>query len=341
MDIWKSLIDRGEAAIDELLGQQVPEGQQLEFKQKRNPERPDLSIDDKKGLGESLSALSNAVGGVILFGIVGERGEDGLDYAKEAKPLVHPDAFAAKILSLIPEYLSPPNPDIDVRMIPLSGARGGGVVAVRVGASDGRPHMSLAPDHRKYFLRVQASNQTMVDFQIRDMLRVNTAPRVALGYQLKPGAIAGDNHESQLVLTLLNNGRVSAYQPYVIVRKGTTLYTIGTASKQFEEFPLADGAESGVQGTGRLALHPGHEVPAVAFLAHVKRVEGQAYLRLDASTRDYVLWRHCPPVTINVSIGAEHCAAREIEFTIGPNELELMAEHMVNTRRIFRGTRTF
>jgi len=45
----------------------VPEGQRLEFKRKSNPDRPDLNADDRKNLGESLSAFSNAEDGVVLW----------------------------------------------------------------------------------------------------------------------------------------------------------------------------------------------------------------------------------------------------------------------------------
>jgi len=337
MEFWKDLVARGEAAIEQLFRQQVPEGQRLECKRKSNPERPDLNADDRKNLGESLSALSNAEGGVVLWGIVDERGPDGLDYAKEAQPLVDAQLIAGKFATLTPEYLSPPNPDIEVVSIPFRAAPSSSVVAVRVGASDMRPHMSLAPDHRKYFLRVQSVNQPMVDFQVRDMLRVNTTPRLVLGYQLRPGAISGGNHESQFVLTLVNAGRVSASQPYVVVREGTSLHVVGPASKQFEEFKLSRQQERGFQG--RLGLHPGHEVPAVAFLAHVKRINNEAHLRLNAATTDYVRWRDCRPVTIRVSVGAEHTPAREIEFTLDQKELEAMADSITEMRRTFHGPR--
>jgi predicted HTH transcriptional regulator len=88
----------------------VPEGQRLEFKRKSNPDRPDLNADDRKNLGESLSAFSNAEDGVVLWGIMDERGADGLDYAKEPQPLVDPQLIAGKFASLVAEYLSPPNP---------------------------------------------------------------------------------------------------------------------------------------------------------------------------------------------------------------------------------------
>jgi hypothetical protein len=65
-------------------------GRWVEFKRKSNPQRPDLNADDRKNLVESLPALSNAEGGVVLWGIINERGPDGLDYAKEAQPLVDP-----------------------------------------------------------------------------------------------------------------------------------------------------------------------------------------------------------------------------------------------------------
>lgn len=186
---WDDLVARGEAALEELIRQQMPEGQRLEFKRKSNPERADLNSDDRKNLGESLSAFSNSGGGIVLWGVVDERGADGLDYAKGYQPLAELELVAGKLASLVPEYLSPPNPNVEVLSIPLKATPNTGVVAIRIGASDLRPHMSTAPDHRGYYQRVQSVNQPMVDFQVRDMLRVNTTPRLVLGYHAHSGGI--------------------------------------------------------------------------------------------------------------------------------------------------------
>ena len=84
-----------------------------------------------------------------------------------------------------------------------------------------------------------------------------------------------------------------------------------------------------LQGAGRLAIHPGHEVPAVAFIAHVKRINNEAHFRLRTTDHEFVRWDRCELVRIDVLIGAEHTPAREVAFCIDQQELELMADKVM------------
>jgi hypothetical protein len=345
MDYWDDILARGEQAIRDLCAAQAPEGQRLEFKRKASPDRLGLSDDDKRNLGESLSAMSNAEGGLILFGIEDEK-VDGVDHAKSPALISSVESFARSIRALISGYLSPPNLAMEVIAIPFAQQSGAGVAAVRVGLSDSRPHMSLAKGHHTYFLRVDAANIPMVDFQIRDMLRVTTAPRLMVGYQLISGGVEKRGEdvtilESQFVLTLKNEGRVSAKQPYILVRPGTNLHLVGGGSTHFERLPNANNGCFLVQGTSHLVIHPGLDVPAAAFLAHIKHVNGDVQYRLNASTRDYVWYAKCPIVQIKVAVGAENTPSREIEFSINQSELELMAEHLIFKRKPFYAEQWF
>jgi hypothetical protein len=340
-DLWTELTERGQAAVQELCTTKAEEGQRLEFKRKTSPEREGLTDDDKRGLGETLSAMSNAEGGILLFGMASEKGRGGNDSAKMPQPIANVAALAGKIKTLVSEFLSPPNPDVEILPV-CCNTDGSGLVAIRIGQSDFRPHMSMAPSHQKYFLRTQSSNRPMVDFQIRDMLRINTAPRLALGYQLVPGMLIGDIHQASLVLTLINNGRMSANQPYLIVHPGTTLHPTGPASEIFRPFPLSDRHSKGFQGSDRFAIHPGYEVPAVAFRAHIRIVNNVVHFGLDPNTNDYyVRFDRLQPIDIEVSIGAEHTAALDVSFKIDNAEMEVMAERVARARQPFHSSRRF
>jgi len=68
MDLWADIQTRGYAALRDLLGN-AEESQSLEFKTKADPTSGKFGKDDKENLGKSLSGLSNAVGGLLIWGI--------------------------------------------------------------------------------------------------------------------------------------------------------------------------------------------------------------------------------------------------------------------------------
>lgn len=176
MEIWDVLVQQGWAAVERICVDGVEEGQTLEFKRKERPENAEATRDDRKSLGESLSALSNAVGGVLIFGIEDKKGESDIDRADKPQPLNDAVSFASKIKSIVPEILSPPHGGIKVMAILQAEGSNSGVIAIQVPEAKFRPHVSMAPGHQRYFQRAGASNRVMVDFQVRDMIRVQRSP---------------------------------------------------------------------------------------------------------------------------------------------------------------------
>ena len=163
MDIWSELEANGYAAVQLLQSQQISEGLQLEFKSKAIPDSDALSKEDRRGLGASLSAMSNAIGGVLVLGIVTEKGPDDLDIVKDVQDLPNVTALARRVEALLPELLTPPNNDIHVRAVEKQDTTTG-VVAIRIGASAHRPHMSLAPGHQRYYQRARGQQPAHAGF---------------------------------------------------------------------------------------------------------------------------------------------------------------------------------
>ncbi|WP_422367893.1 helix-turn-helix domain-containing protein [Pelagibius sp.] len=172
---FNELKDRGEELLLELIANAHQESFGLEFKQKEDPRTSNLSKNDRRNLGAALSASSNADGGVIIFG-VGTKKDEGIDVAVEALPIADIGRFEASITSLIGEYLRPENPSIATLAIPSTNENGAGYLAIQIGKSEMRPHMSMAPDHQKYFRRGVDSTRAMDHSEIRDMMM---APREA------------------------------------------------------------------------------------------------------------------------------------------------------------------
>jgi hypothetical protein len=78
-DLFEQLAQQGEAGIKRLISQRVQENVELEFKGKANPGNGELTKDDRRNLGTALSALSNSMGGLLIWGVVAAKNEDKID----------------------------------------------------------------------------------------------------------------------------------------------------------------------------------------------------------------------------------------------------------------------
>ncbi|GAB4226037.1 MAG: hypothetical protein Tsb0032_32270 [Kiloniellaceae bacterium] len=216
--IFEDLKARGEAALHELIASSHQEGFGLEFKRKENSETWKLSKQDKRNLGAALSAFSNADGGLVIFGIETKK-EDGADVAAKAVPISEISRFKGSVDALIGEYLRPENSNIETFSISSADKQGAGFLAILIGKSEARPHMSMAPDHQKYFRRGVDATRVMDHSEIRDML---LAPREAeLGVSWSVDGYSSTERGVYDVLTvsvqlyLENVGTVAAIAPFM------------------------------------------------------------------------------------------------------------------------------
>lgn len=341
MDLWLELTETGYSAVERLLSLNASEGLRLEFKRKVSPANLGLADDDKRGLGESLSGMSNATGGVILFGIIDRKGADGLDIAHEAQHLTEVRTLSNRIEAYVRDVLSPPNPNVTVMPIERPGSTDG-IVAIHVSASEDRPHMSMAPKHTRYYQRALDCNLPMLDYQVRDMLCIRSSPRLLVGYLLRSGVTVGNSlgkiHKSILALTLTNAGRVSAKQPYILVRSESSLRPSGPVANYYSEIATTRSGARSFQGGNQITLHPDQETPVVGFALHVQKIDGECHLSVGNDI--WQRWDDFGGVEMSIAIGCEDTPARDVRFQIGASELEQMAEAVLN-RKIGRGSEQY
>jgi hypothetical protein len=86
-DLYNQLVADGEPAIQQLRAERRQENVALEFKTKSNPGTGEPSRDDRRNLGIALSAFSNSMGGLIVWGITAKEDADGVDCATELQPI--------------------------------------------------------------------------------------------------------------------------------------------------------------------------------------------------------------------------------------------------------------
>lgn len=323
-ELWQDLQECGEETIQELCAQGRPEGQSLEFKEKSNSAKPDLSNEDKKNLGKSLSAFSNAVGGLLLWGVrTNTSSGDTEASAKEPQPISNVELFADRLRGLIAEYLSPPNPNIEIHVIRSKADNAQGYVAISVGTSHERPHMSNAPGHHRYYLRSGGSTFPMADFQVRDMLRIRTSPRLSLEARFVARSRSGAGVLSvELVLNLSNFGRVSARDPYV-----SFLPSERPNPRPGHPFALRLARHRLVIAAENWSLHPGLDVDA-------------AMLPFEAAMKDGIeptCWftkggKKFTSLDTPVEIGCEHLAREAMLIQIPASRLLPSVEELIDGR---------
>lgn len=323
MELWNDLVKRGVSAVTELKNESVGESQQLEFKRKQKPDRIDLDSDDKKNFGRALSAFSNATGGIVIWGI-GTSDREDEKVASDLAPIADARRFAQMLEGLVPQYLSPPN--LDVRLLPIAEPNGDGYVAVRIGTSDARPHMSTAPGHHTYYLRVGATTLPMVDFQVRDMLRIKTAPKLGVAYSFTLRSSTGGMRRVYMALSVYNDGKVSARHAYLLAKhfSGAEFREIAGNSNPFRY------ADSGWLGYEAAAIiHPGLVIPLVNLQFDVQHDNKRQTCIRFGSDGGFQRIEDTTGLTIEIRVGCEDLSAREIKVELSNVDLENIADHFL------------
>jgi hypothetical protein len=100
-DLFEQLTQEGEDEIKRLISQRVQENVELEFKGKANPGNGELTKVDRRNLGITLSALSNSMGGLLIWGVVAAKNEDQIDCASELRPISHIEQFKNEIEPIV------------------------------------------------------------------------------------------------------------------------------------------------------------------------------------------------------------------------------------------------
>jgi Putative DNA-binding domain len=167
-----------EADLQRLADDKVGETLQLEFKAcgalSKNPE-------GKAEVGKDVSAIANAAGGTIIYGIVEKnRVADSIDVGFD------PNVYTKEWLEqVIDSNVQPRIEGLRISVVGLPSRQDNVAYVVEVPQAVGRaPHQ--ASDHR-YYKRANFQNQMMEDYEIRDSLRRARWPDLYLTWTIHGG----------------------------------------------------------------------------------------------------------------------------------------------------------
>jgi hypothetical protein len=157
----------GIAAVHELIQNRVPEGLQLEFKEKNSADKPELDNGDKKTIAKAVTALANSGGGTLVFGLRTAKVGD-VDVAAELKPICQLESCRTEVEFVCHTNVSPEIAGLQVKG--LSTADDLGVIVCIVPASERRPHMCTAQRVHSYYRRTFQGNVPMTPFEVQEQI---------------------------------------------------------------------------------------------------------------------------------------------------------------------------
>ncbi len=330
-EITQKLLEGGEAALRNLIGR--AESFELEFKTKENPNNHILSKNDKRNLGKALSGFSNADGGVVVFGIETKRKEHQ-DSAHELRPIEGITRFKSEVDGRLGELLRPANPSIATYAVPCADNPDRGYLLIDIGRSEFRPHMSMAPDHQKYFRRSVEGTLIMDHSLIRDLMMAPKEARIEPKWRISGRSSTGHGGKriinGSLDLYLVNVGLAMAAMPYARIWMNPKL-NHENVNPAAPSSPRPDGSVA-YYGTRDSVIHPSDEVRFGGFritmtveydtfhrainsddLTHAVAPEiwgfGTEYDRTNASLR-----QEFEALKIDVSFGAENTQDQRESF---------------------------
>lgn len=182
-------------AVKKIVLEQREESHSLEFKRKSVATEAALSKDDRKLLGEALSGFANATGGTLIIGI-GTQNINGIDRANTLQVISNIDAVANNYRAYANDCVSPPVDGLSVKSI--SDDNGNGVLLIDIPRGQSRPHMSNAPGHQKYYRRVADSFVPMQHYEVEEMMRAKTVPKLTLVHRVASAGSIGGNRNVDL-----------------------------------------------------------------------------------------------------------------------------------------------
>jgi hypothetical protein len=188
------------ADIESLVLTQAKETPALEFK---DGEALSRGGTQERELVKDVTAMANAAGGRIIYGIAEATSASGESIAGSLAPVVDPATTDDWIHQLIAANTSPPFSDFRVTSIMCPAGR---IVVIDIEMA-ATAHQSTKT--YIYYQRTGASAKPMLDFQIRDVMGRRNRPRIAV--QLVPSVLSatGDRNEISLRASLFNEGNLS------------------------------------------------------------------------------------------------------------------------------------
>jgi hypothetical protein len=314
---FMELVSRGEDLINEWIRSHKEESLHLEFKQLGGVSNGQFEGQTRDIVARALSGMSNAEGGLILFG-VSPRSKNQIDVIGGLSPISNVTIIAAKIQAGIASLVQPEPRGILVKPILASAGNGSGYIALFCPSSDDRPHMAVSTNREfRYYRRGSQGNSPMGPREVRDLMLMQKQATIVT--RLRPTNRYGPKEDGRerftFTVNLKNDGKIAASAPFV------KLFIDGHAPH------MADYR----------APDAGHIITRSFSSGHIGFYTASSYLihaddEVDFCSVDFNLYKlasgysirrdmHVQVIDFDVIFGAENCPAARVRRQLSAQEL--------------------
>jgi hypothetical protein len=207
LDKLQSVGTDGFKLIEAFVSESKAEDLYLDFKRKSNANIAALNDDDKKNLSKAMSGFANSAGGIIVWGVIAERGGNDPelpDVAKSLAPIKNLDAFHSNLNDLLqlatkPTVAHARNVKVSVPS-PMEG-----YVVTYVPEVENPPYRAEWSG-RHYYKRAGSRFYEMEPFDIRDVVSRGRYPKIEIQTSWSPIETRNDLHLYELEVVLTNRG---------------------------------------------------------------------------------------------------------------------------------------
>lgn len=168
---FKSIAD-----LQSLIDNEIEESTELEYKSSFAIQNPKW----KEELAKDVSAMANANGGKIIYGIREKEGVNGRSIPSEVIPVPYTDMSKDKLSQLLSSNITPVIEDVNISVIPYDDY--GGCFVIDIPQSDTAHQNKLT---HLYYIRRNATVEVMEDYQIRDVMNRSKHPVIELEFELQ------------------------------------------------------------------------------------------------------------------------------------------------------------
>lgn len=163
------------ADLQSLIDNEIEESTELEYKSSFAMENKNW----KKELAKDVSAMANANGGTIIYGIREKEGNNGHAIPNELMPIQYTDMSKDSLSLLLSSNIQPKIDNIEITTIPFD--EKSGFFVVDIPQSDTAHQNKL---NHLYYIRRNATILEMEDYEIRDVMNRIKHPVIELEFEL-------------------------------------------------------------------------------------------------------------------------------------------------------------
>jgi hypothetical protein len=256
------------SAVSELIGRH--ESLYLDFKENRGTSR--LTTDNRKNLSKALSGFSNALGGVIVWGVKAKHdAKTGLDVADEILPVKSTAVLLSDLAAATAELVQFPIPGVTHTPIHGPDEPGAGLVLTYVPAIDDAPRMAMT-DH-SYYRRTSNTFRHLEHYEVAELFARRGKPRLSVLCFWSMQHQGPTQARLSVQFMVENVSREMAHYPCLTIRQLSWNLVQATSDADvggpFRRVDPPHGWTRRYRGNANDVMIPGDRYNVAAFLFHV------------------------------------------------------------------------